>query len=418
MTTAEPAADPWRTTDHNVRMLVIEIFWAAIAIGGYSFASAYLLRLGGTNLQVSLLTSAGALVNAVCSIPFALWLQRRPDRWRWTIASLWVMRSLHVGLIAIPWLPAWQPEAIVVLLLVINLPLALFNVGWLPIFGVVVPLARRARLFSARNMTLNVTVMLATFGAGLWLDVAGDWFPLNYQLMFVVALITGTLSTIFVARLRLPEDPGAAAAPLALGDIGLIMRTNRPFTNMTVNTLVFNIAFWMGTPLQPIYFVRELGATEGWLGLWIGLISGGAIVGNLFWPRLIERRGFVWVLSLAATLSALYYIAIGLVPNLTLILVFAFLFGMVSPGVDISHFSTLLELCDPARRTLMLSIFVAIMNAGFFCAALAAAPLLDLVNPYALVVALGVLRLIGAAMFRLNPVGVASLGAATDRSAR
>ena len=111
MTTAEPTTDAWRTTDHNVRMLVIEIFWAAIAIGCYSFASAYLLRLGGTNLQVSLLTSAGALVNALCSIPFALWLQRRPDRWRWTIASLWLMRSLHVGLIAVPWLPssaAWR----------------------------------------------------------------------------------------------------------------------------------------------------------------------------------------------------------------------------------------------------------------------------------------------------------------------
>ncbi|HMO59341.1 MAG TPA: MFS transporter [Roseiflexaceae bacterium] len=397
------------TTERNLRYLVIEIFWAAIALGCYSFATAYLLRLGGTNLQVSLLTSAGALVNALMSIPFAIFIERRTNRWRWTVGSLWLMRSLYVGLILVPLLPGFQPESIVILLLVINVPLALFNVGWLPMFGEVVPLARRARLFSARNMTMNITVMITTFVMGFWLDLVR--FPLNYQLMFALALVMSFLSTIYVARMVVPQAPPAprfAAIRLSFSQLREQVRRQRPFVNITLNTLIFNIAFWMGTPLQPIYFVRDLNASDGWIGLWLGLISGGAIIGNLVWPRLIDRHGYAWVLLRATVLSAIYYFLIGLFPNLTLILLFALFFGAVSPGVDISHFSMLLDVCDPVRRTFFLSVFVAIMNGGFFLAALAAAPLLDLVDAQILLVSLGALRLIGALLFRFNPVHVAS----------
>jgi hypothetical protein len=150
----------------NMRFLVLEIFWAAIAVGCYSFATAYLIRLGGTNLQVSLLTSAAALVNAITSVPFAIFLERRANRWPWIVGSLWVLRAGHMGLILVPFLPAYRPEAIVALLLLVNVPVALFNAGWLPMFADVVPLARRAQLFSARNMTLNVTLMITTFVLG------------------------------------------------------------------------------------------------------------------------------------------------------------------------------------------------------------------------------------------------------------
>jgi predicted MFS family arabinose efflux permease len=30
----------------------------------------------------------------------------------------------------------------------------------------------------------------------------------------------------------------------------------------------------MATPLQPIYFVRELGASDGWIGIWLALYLG------------------------------------------------------------------------------------------------------------------------------------------------
>jgi MFS family permease len=396
----------------NMRFLVLEIFWAAIAVGCYSFATAYLIRLGGTNLQVSLLTSAAALVNAITSVPFAIFLERRANRWPWIVGSLWVLRAGHMGLILVPFLPAYRPEAIVALLLLVNVPVALFNAGWLPMFADVVPLARRAQLFSARNMTLNVTLMITTFVLGRWLDAAP--FPFNYQLMFGLAVVTSFLSTIYVARIVVPTSMVVAPIKPATirptwAQIREQIGKQRSFFNITLNTLIFNIAFWMGTPLQPIYFVRTLHASDGWLGLWIGLISGGAILGNLIWPRLINRHGYSWVLMRATILSAAYYFLIGFFPDLNLILLFALLFGAISPGVDISHFNTLLEVCEPQRRAFYISVFVTVMNLGFFFSALLAAPLLDLIDARLLILILGGLRLFGAVLFTINPVHARSL---------
>lgn len=403
-----------QTTERNMRLLVIELFWAAIAIACYSFAAAFLIRIGGSNLMVSLLTSAAALVNALTSIPFAMLLERISQRRPWIIGSLLALRIGHMGLIFIPFLPGYRAEAMVALLLLINIPVALFNAGWLPMMGDLVPLSRRARLFSARNMTLGITVMVVTFLMGRWLDAAP--FPFNYQLMFALALVASLLSTVYVARLDIPPSPVVARAParqgMILNDLRAIIHEQRPFVNITINTLVFNVAFWMATPLQPIYFVRELGASDGWLGVWLALISGGQIIGNLVWPRLIERYGFSWVLLRATAASAIYYFLIGAVPDLTLILLFALLFGAISPGVDVSHFNILLEVCSPERRAFYMGVFVTVMNLGFFLATLACAPLIDLIGAQALVLILAGLRLAGALLFVVNPVRAATIEAA------
>jgi len=400
-----------------MRFLVLEVFWAALALGCYSFAAAFLIRIGGSNLMVSLLTSAAALVNALTAIPFAIFMERKARRWPWVVGSLVAFRLGHMGLIFIPFLPAYRPEAMVLLLLLVNVPVALFNAGWLPMFADVVPIERRARLFSARNLTLGVTMMVTTFLAGRWLDAAP--FPLNYQLMFGFALAMSMVSTLYIARLSIPDSPVPARESRprpSLADFRALAAQQRPFVNITVNTLVFNIAFWMAQPLQPIYFVRELGASDGWMGIWLALINGGALIGNLVWPRLMERRGFGWVLVRAAALSAVYYLLIGAVPNLTLILVFAVMFGAISPGVDVSHFNILLEVCPPERRALYLGIFTTIMNMGFFLATLACAPLIDLIGARTLVLILAGLRLGGALLFLLNPVRAPVAEAAPSRT--
>jgi predicted MFS family arabinose efflux permease len=160
----------------------------------------------------------------------------------------------------------------------------------------------------------------------------------------------------------------------------------------------------MALPLQPIYFVRTLGASNSWLGLQIGLVSAGAILGNLLWGRLIERRSPRWVLLRATALSAAYYFLIGAFPNLTLILFFALLAGAINPGVELSHLNVLYEVCPAERRATAMGFYMTVMQFGAFAAPLAVAPLADLIGTQSLVLVLGGLRLIGAALFVVNPV--------------
>src|SRR5262245_51782261 len=172
--------------ERNLRYLVIEIFWAAIFTSCVSFNAAYMIRLGGSNLLVSLLTSGAALVNVVATMPFAALLERTTRRRPLIVGSLAILRLGHIGLVGLPWLVGWRAEAMVLLLLLLNVPVALFSAGWLPLMAELIPPARRARVFAARNLTLGITVTVTTFILGRWLDLAP--YPLNYQLLYTLAV--------------------------------------------------------------------------------------------------------------------------------------------------------------------------------------------------------------------------------------
>ncbi len=396
------------SVDRNIRFLVIELFWAAIASAAYSFAAAYVIRLGGSNFTVSLITSAAAIVNMVTTIPFAALMERTANRRPWLFRSLIAFRMMHIGLIFVPFLPYWQAEAVVLILLLANVPVAIFNTVWLPLFADIIPIQRRARLFSARNVTLGATMMAATYGFGWWLESDVSGFPGNYQLLFSVALITNMLSTWYVTRMEIPDSPVDVTSSIDRSVAGMwkLFTQNKAYSSITVNTLILNIAPWAAIALQPIYFVRVLNATDEWLGIWFAITNGGAILGNLFWPRLMEKYGFYRVMTIAAIISCGYFFAIGMVPNLTAILFFSLFIGMVNPGIDIAHFNILLQVTSSQRRALALGIFVTVMNFGLMVSSLIVSPMIDLVGAQALVIGLGVIRLIGGILFVVNPVVV------------
>lgn len=395
------------TVDRNIRLLVIELFWAAIAAAAYSFAAAFVIRLGGSNFIVSLITSAAAVVNAVTTIPFAALMERTSNRKPWMFASIFATRLLNALLVFVPWLPAYRAEAVVVILLVANVPIALFNAGWLPMFAEIIPIHRRARLFSARNVTLGATMMVATYGFGRLLEyMHTDQSYANYQLLFLVAIVTSMLSTYYVMKLDIPatEIDQSASVDRSWRGIWSLWRESQPYRAITINTLIFNLAAWAAIPFQPIYFVRTLGADDAWLGIWFAITNGGAILGNLFWPRLMDKYGFRPILTIAALCTSLYFFAIGFMPNLTAILVFSLLIGMINPGVDISHFNILLQVCSPQRRALAMGLFVTVMNAGLFMSSLAVAPLIEWLGAPTVVFVLGGMRLGGALLFYLYPI--------------
>src|SRR6266508_4599475 len=126
------------------------------------------------------------------------------------VGSLAAVRFGHIGLIAIPWLTNWRPEAMMLLLIVLNIPVALFIAGFLPMLADVIPLERRARVFAARNTLIGATVMVATVVLGWWLNHAP--FPLNYQLLYALGVVASTISTLYIGRLVILDSAVPAPA--------------------------------------------------------------------------------------------------------------------------------------------------------------------------------------------------------------
>jgi MFS family permease len=404
-----------QSVERNQRYLVIEIFWAAFFTACTSFNSAFMIHLGGSNFLVSLITSGSALVNAIATMPFAAYVQRTNiPRQKILVHSINVMRLGHLGLIVIPWLAGWRAETMLVLLLILNIPVALFNAVWVPVIGELIPPSRRAKVFFARTITMGSVVTSMTFVLGYWLDAVET--PFNYQLMYVLAVITSTLSTLAMTHLVFPETLDPTKRPRAVPNanktgkgfnLGMIREAyteHRPFANMVFNTLIFNLGAWMAIPLQPIYFIRTLGASDGWVGWWTGLASGGAIIGCLIWNKVIDKKGPRWVLMRAVILTSLYFFAIGLVPNLWFILVAVFLVGIINPGVDLSHVTVLYEVTPEERRTDYMGLYTTAMHIGTFTAPLLVSPLVAMFGAQTMIIVVGVMRLLGALLFIINPV--------------
>jgi MFS family permease len=191
----------------------------------------------------------------------------------------------------------------------------------------------------------------------------------------------------------------------------LMVKDNQGFVRIVINSFVFNGGAWLVGPLYMILFVNQLGASDSWIGLNTTLAHIGVIGGNLIWRRLMDRWGADRALRSAVPLAAGYAFLVALFPNLTWILLWGVLINLVNPGVNLSHTSTLYELCPPERRASYLAIYATVANVGAFLAPLAGVALSSVMDIRWVLLIGGAIRLAGAGLFqiyRVRPVKAAA----------
>lgn len=396
-------------TERNARLLEIEVFWAAFLSAAAAFNAAYALRLGATNAQIGLLSSIPALITLVITIPAGQFLNRRARRMPWVIWSLALARLGYLAVALIPFLNRPDAGTLVVWTLIwLAAPAAFFGVGWNSMLADVVPEAQRARLFAVRNIVLAIVVTAGTFVAGRWLNVTRP--PLNYQIVYLVGFCGSVLSTIYIMMMRVPDSPVASVATTSLSPRALwsgarnAFRQEPDFTRIVVNTLAHGIGLWMVGPVYVLYYVRQLGASDGWIGTNAMVANLTPIIGYYFWQRVIARRGENWVLRLTISLIGLYPLLVGLTPNLTVILAWTALQGLIAPGINLGHFPLLLKICPAESRPLYIGIYTTIMNIGAFVMPLVGVALTEWVGYRPVLIAGGVLCLLGSSLFRWRPL--------------
>jgi sugar phosphate permease len=122
----------------------------------------------------------------------------------------------------------------------------------------------------------------------------------------------------------------------------------------------------MVAPVYTLYFMRGLGASDGWIGMNGTLANLTPILGFYVWQHGINRWGENRVLKSTIILLGLYPLAVGLAPGLTAILLCTAINGLFTPAVNLSHFSMLLKICPGDLRPQFLGYWSAVMNIGAF----------------------------------------------------
>jgi predicted MFS family arabinose efflux permease len=176
------------------------------------------------------------------------------------------------------------------------------------------------------------------------------------------------------------------------------------FFRITTNTFMHGMGLWMATPLYILYYVRELGASDAWIGLQGMIASSGIIVGYIIWRWVLVRWKESKTLKRTIVCLGLFPVLVGLSPSLTPILFAVALNNLIMPGVNLSHFNTLLKVTPPDKRPEYTALYMAFVNIGIFIFPLLGVALADRFGLQPVLIGCGIFSILGSTSFWFRPV--------------
>ncbi len=393
---------------HNQRVIRNDSVAMGIVNSATPFLPVLLVRLGGSSLQVSMLTAIPALAACVFAIPIGRWLQRRASivglysRFRLAGQAAFAIMALATLL-----LPA--PQAVVAMLAIWALA-AVPSTAGLVAFPIVMDGAAgprgRYELLSMRWAWMGLTTAVVVALAGQFLGQIA--FPTNYQLLFAVFTIGGLASFWWCRQIRIPDQPALPVSREAARRDRLRafvdeVRVERPFLGFELRSAVFNLGVGMAAPLLPLWYVNEAAAPDAWIGTIAMAQSLGSLFGYWMWRRVSRTRGPRWVLLPAMLAYGLMPIALSHVRLLPVIVTIAAVTGVAGAGTTLALFDGMLARIPKQLGVTFASIDQSVQNTALMVAPLIAGIVATQAGTAVALTLAGSLVLGGFALFLIVP---------------
>ena len=347
--------------ERNKRYVQIDAIGVGTAGAAAPFLPVFLTRLGATAVQIGLLTSMPGFTGLV----FALWVGRFLQRQRNVVPWFSVSRLMVISAYALTGIvPFFVPDNILIYVILFiwalaTLPQTMVAVGFSVVMNAVSGPEGRYELMSRRWSILGITTAIAVAIAGQVLDRIG--FHLNYQIVFVALSMGGLISYYFSSRIRIPDVDPVPASPhgsikSSVREYFHLINQEPAFVSFTLKRFVYLFGMTLAIPLFPLYFVRELNASDAWIGFLYTAQTAVLVVGYFFWTRLSRTKGSRFVL-LATTFSvALYPGLVALTDNQTVIFILAGVAGIFQAGIDLVFFDELMKTIPPQYSPTFVSL--------------------------------------------------------------
>ena len=410
-TAERSAGQPIDVQQRNVRSVLIDGLGVGLVSGVSTFLSVYLVRLGAPPFLVGLLTSLPALTGMLLAIPAGRFLQRQRTMVPWYSRGRFLVQCSYALMGLIPFLFGLQEAAWITVFIwaIVTIPQTVVNITFTVVMGAVAGPTQRQYLMSRRWSILGVTTAITVALVGFLLDRI--IFPLNYQIIFMASFVGGMLSYSFSRRIDIPNNPpisDSGAQSGGLRETFSVLRTTPSFGNFVLASFVFNLGLMMAIPLFPLYWVRELNASDFWIGLINTVNNGVVMIGYFFWTAVTRRRGNVLVLRLSAFGLTLYPLLTALSSDVAPIVLFAALAGIFGAGLNLVLFDISLSTVPPEQ----IASYIAVYQMTTYVATLIAPLVGTLLGEQigyapALFLAAG-LRLAGAILYTTLKVGETS----------
>jgi hypothetical protein len=331
----------------NFRYVQIDAVGVSISNISAPFLPVFLTRLGASNFQVGLLTSMPGVTGLLLAIVVGRFLQSRRNIVPWYSLSrlLVILCYALTGILALLLAERYVIIATLGIWAFATIPQTALAVAFSVVMnGVAGPTGRYA-LLSRRWTIFGLTGVIGTFIVTRVIDLIH--FPVNYASMFLILSLGGFVSFYFSRKITLPDQtpssPADTSARRGMRGILDLLKANPAFLSFSLKRFVYFSAITLGTPIMPLFLVREVHATDGQIGTVSMAMTLVMLGGYFFWPRMSLRRSGRFVL-LATTLGMVLYPALSaLTPRIELIILYAGMAGFFQGGLDLVFFDELMK---------------------------------------------------------------------------
>lgn len=331
----------------NFRYVQIDAVGVSISNVAAPFLPVFLTRLGASNFQVGLLSSMPGVTGLLLAIVVGRFLQSRRNIVPWYSLSrlLVILCYALTGILALILDEQYVIIATLGIWAFATIPQTALAVAFSVVMNNVAGPTGRYALLSRRWTIFGLTGVVGTFIVTRVIDLID--FPLNYAVMFLVLSLGGFVSFYFSQKITLPDQtppPLADASPRrGLRGVLDLLHANPVFLSFSLKRFVYFSAVTLGTPIMPLFLVREVRATDGQIGAVNMAMTLVMLVGYFVWPRVSLRRSGRFVL-LATTLGMVLHPALSaLTPRIELLIFYAGIAGFFQGGLDLVFFDELMK---------------------------------------------------------------------------
>lgn len=334
---------------HNFHHAFRESALIGVINASIAFLPVFVARLGGSNFEVSLITSLPSLTGVLLAIPLGTFMQTRRNIMPWYARGR-IGSQLSYALIALAsmLLPADQ---VVLGILAVYAGATVFQTATNVSFNIVMDATAgtqgRFELMSRRWSIMGAAQALSLLAVGAIL--ARLPFPLNYQIIFVGFALTGVWAYRYGSQIRVPDHPHAARgdggerALARLRGIAGLVTAERAFLGFELRRFVYAMSATLTLPLVPLYYVRVLHAPDQWIAFMATAQTLSLLVGYALWRQQARLRGARFVLAAATSGAALYPALLSFTTALPLVALLAGLGAVFNSGVSLAIFDRLMS---------------------------------------------------------------------------
>ncbi len=398
----------------NERLRSLRFFWldGLFSAGSEAFflnyTALFALAFGASNGQVGLLSSLGNLAGALALFPGARLLEAVGDRRKIVVWTGGGLGRISLILMAVMPFLIFDSKRAIISIVAFNCLRTfmnnLCNPAWTSLVADIVPPSMRGRYLSSRNIAMGLATLLVTALAGWLIDAGSHWTGdkfLGYQLAFLLAFAVGMLATSSFARIDEPPMATATSAHQNRKGIRQMLAENPAFLGFIVSAFIFNLSLHIAGPFFNVYMKNGLGASEFQVGLAVSISSLSAIAGQLVWGRLLDKRGALWVQTVAGFL-------IPILPTIWVFytrpeqVFFNNIFGgFLWAGYNLSNFNLLLSLAPSEERPRATALYQTVVFTSAVLGPLIGGWMADAVSFKAIFITSGIGRAVGMVIFVL-----------------